>query len=64
MVFTMIVTLTEFSAMEDAHSHVLDYGDDENAAFCAVFDGHGGSKAAKYACEHMSRMVLETPAYR
>lgn len=64
MVFTMIVTLTEFSAMEDAHSHVLDYGDDENAAFCAVFDGHGGSKAAKYACEHMSRMVLETPAYQ
>jgi len=28
--------------MEDAHCAVLDFGGDSNAAFFAVFDGHGG----------------------
>ena len=40
--FIVVVTLTECSAMEDAHNHILGYGGDESAAFCAVFDGHGG----------------------
>jgi len=28
--------------MEDAHCAILNFGGDPNAAFFAVFDGHGG----------------------
>ncbi|XP_062513633.1 probable protein phosphatase 2C T23F11.1 [Corticium candelabrum] len=50
--------------MEDAHSNVLKYGGDESAAFLAVFDGHGGSKVAKFASEHLHQQLLDTPAYK
>lgn len=28
--------------MEDAHTHILSMKEDKDAAFFAVFDGHGG----------------------
>lgn len=35
--------------MEDAHTTILDCEGKKNTSFFAVFDGHGGSAAAKYA---------------
>lgn len=29
--------------MEDAHTHILSLPDDQDAAFFAVYDGHGGN---------------------
>lgn len=41
--------------MEDAHTHLLSLPDDHDAAFFAVYDGHGGAKVAKYASCHVHR---------
>lgn len=36
-------------SMEDAHTTILDVDGKKNTSFFAVYDGHGGSAAAKYA---------------
>lgn len=30
--------------MEDAHTHILALSEDKDAAFFAVYDGHGGKR--------------------
>lgn len=50
--------------MEDAHTHLLSLPDDHEAAFFAVYDGHGGAKVAKYAGCHVHRKIVSQPAYQ
>ncbi|KAG8936301.1 Protein phosphatase 2C 2 [Tulasnella sp. 419] len=50
--------------MEDAHSTVLHIGDDDNNAFFAVYDGHGGSSAAKYAGENLYKRLASDQSYK
>ncbi|KAH8104545.1 phosphatase 2C-like domain-containing protein [Cristinia sonorae] len=54
-------------SMEDAHAIELDLdetnGTDTNAFF-AVYDGHGGSAASKYAGENVHKRLLTEPAYK
>lgn len=38
----VIHPLLEQSDMEDAHTHILGLADEEDSAFFAVYDGHGG----------------------
>lgn len=33
--------------MEDSHTHILSLPDDQDAAFFAVYDGHGGKAVFK-----------------
>jgi serine/threonine protein phosphatase PrpC len=49
--------------MEDAHTHILSLHDDKNAAFFAVYDGHGGSKVAEYAGHHLHERIFSQQAY-
>lgn len=48
--------------MEDAHSTVL--GLDENTAFFAVFDGHGGKEVSLYCSRHLHEEFKKTQAYK
>ena len=51
--------------MEDAHicqPQVLPHLPDH--ALFAVFDGHGGAKAAEFASNHFGRILEETPAFQ
>ncbi|XP_022705831.1 probable protein phosphatase 2C T23F11.1 isoform X2 [Varroa jacobsoni] len=50
--------------MEDAHTHLLSLPDDHDAAFFAVYDGHGGAKVAKYASCHVHRKIVSQQAYQ
>lgn len=50
--------------MEDSRAHVLSLPDDPDAAFFAVYDGHGGSKIAEYAGRHLHKYVTKRPEYR
>ncbi|XP_003747764.1 probable protein phosphatase 2C T23F11.1 [Galendromus occidentalis] len=50
--------------MEDAHTHLLSLPDDHDAAFFAVYDGHGGAKVAKYASCHVHRKIIAQPTYQ
>ncbi|XP_065669341.1 probable protein phosphatase 2C T23F11.1 isoform X2 [Hydra vulgaris] len=50
--------------MEDAHTNILSMKEDKDAAFFAVFDGHGGSQAATYCGEHLHKCILETEDYK
>lgn len=50
--------------MEDAHTHILSMEEDAQAAFFAVYDGHGGAKVAQYAGQHVHHKVVTHPAYR
>lgn len=50
--------------MEDAHTHILSLPDDPEAAFFAVYDGHGGAKVAHYAGNHLHRSILSQPEYK
>ncbi|ODM96802.1 putative protein phosphatase 2C T23F11.1 [Orchesella cincta] len=50
--------------MEDAHTHILSVPDDPDAAFFAVYDGHGGSTIAKHAGNHLHKFVVQQPAYK
>lgn len=49
--------------MEDAHTILLQMPDDENAAFFAVFDGHGGAKVANYAAENLHKGICNNRLY-
>jgi len=50
--------------MEDAHTHILSLPDDPQAAFFAVYDGHGGASVAKYAGKHLHKFITKRPEYR
>lgn len=50
--------------MEDAHTHILGLANDEDSAFFAVYDGHGGAKMAQYAGEHLHKTVIDQTAYK
>lgn len=49
--------------MEDAHTHILNLHNDKNAAFFAVYDGHGGAKVAEYAGNHLHERVFNQQSY-
>lgn len=49
--------------MEDAHTHILSLPDDPEAAFFAVFDGHGGADVAQYAGKHLHKLLLKRAEY-
>ena len=42
--------------MEDAHTLIDSFGDDENSAFFAVYDGHSGKDAAKFCSENLHKV--------
>lgn len=50
--------------MEDAHTHLLSLTEDKDAAFFAVYDGHGGAKVAQYAGSHVHRKIVMQPSYQ
>lgn len=47
---------------EDAHNTILDF--DENTAFFAVYDGHGGAEVATYCSQSLPKFIKETEAYK
>ncbi|PAA67363.1 hypothetical protein BOX15_Mlig032573g1, partial [Macrostomum lignano] len=49
--------------MEDAHSSFLSLPGHLDTAYFAVFDGHGGSKVAKYAAANLHRKILAQPSF-
>lgn len=49
--------------MEDAHTHILSLPEDPEAAFFAVYDGHGGGKVAAYAGNHLHKAILSQEEY-
>lgn len=49
--------------MEDAHTHLLTLPDDKDAAFFAVYDGHGGDKVAHYASLHLHKKIVKNNLY-
>jgi len=49
--------------MEDAHVTLMEFVDDPNAAFFAVFDGHNGGEVAKFAAEHVPSILPETQEF-
>ncbi|KAL4002907.1 putative protein phosphatase 2C T23F11.1 [Acanthocheilonema viteae] len=49
--------------MEDAHIHLLAVPDDMQAAFFAVYDGHGGAKVSQYAGIHLHKLIATNPHY-
>ena len=50
--------------MEDEHIQKLCVNDEKDLHFFAVYDGHGGSGAAKYAAKNLHTCVLDHPAFR
>ncbi|XP_023210627.1 probable protein phosphatase 2C T23F11.1 [Centruroides sculpturatus] len=50
--------------MEDAHTHLLSLSEDKDAAFFAVYDGHGGAKVAQYAGNHVHKKIVGHPSYK
>ncbi|XP_011501994.1 PREDICTED: probable protein phosphatase 2C T23F11.1 [Ceratosolen solmsi marchali] len=50
--------------MEDCHVHILSLPDDPEAAFFAVYDGHGGSAMAQYAGKHLHEYLTNQEAYK
>lgn len=50
--------------MEDAHTHLLSLADDKEAAFFAVYDGHGGAKVAQYAGNNLHKKIASHPSYK
>lgn len=49
--------------MEDAHTHLLALPDDKQAAFFAVYDGHGGAKVSEYAGIHLHKRIVNNQFY-
>ncbi|CAH0720963.1 unnamed protein product, partial [Brenthis ino] len=47
---------------EDAHNTILDF--DENTAFFAVYDGHGGAEVATYCSQNLPNYIKNTDAYK
>ncbi|CAM9172950.1 unnamed protein product [Phaeothamnion confervicola] len=50
--------------MEDAHTIVPGIAGLRDHSFVAVYDGHGGAFSAKFAGEHMLRILQEAPPFR
>ncbi|CAH1182653.1 unnamed protein product [Phyllotreta striolata] len=50
--------------MEDSHTHILSLPDDPNAAFFAVYDGHGGAEIADFAGKHLHKFIVRRPEYK
>lgn len=50
--------------MEDSHTHILSLPDDSEAAFFAVYDGHGGAKVAEYAGKHLHKYITKQTEYK
>ena len=48
--------------MEDSHIAELDIGDG-NSLF-GVFDGHGGSKVARFVQNHFTKNLINSAAYK
>lgn len=50
--------------MEDAHSTVLELQpeSDDLCGFFGVYDGHGGDRVAKFAGDHLPRILAGQPA--
>jgi len=49
--------------MEDQHTLLLSLKEDKDAAFFAVFDGHGGSKVANYCGEYLHKKIVSQQGY-
>ncbi|KAG9323876.1 hypothetical protein KVV02_003536 [Mortierella alpina] len=49
--------------MEDAHTTLLELGDAKEAAFFAVYDGHGGPNVAKYSGEGLHKRIVADKAF-
>ncbi|XP_034944644.1 probable protein phosphatase 2C T23F11.1 isoform X2 [Chelonus insularis] len=52
------------SKMEDCHVHILSLPDDPEAAFFAVYDGHGGATMSQHAGKHLHDYILRTNEYK
>lgn len=50
--------------MEDSHTHILSLPDDPEAAFFAVYDGHGGSNVAEYAGKNLHKYIVKQSSYK
>lgn len=50
-------------SMEDAHTAVLRLEGDDDIAFFAVFDGHGGAGTAKFAGKTLHKRLAAEPAF-
>ncbi|KDR84393.1 hypothetical protein GALMADRAFT_237240 [Galerina marginata CBS 339.88] len=52
--------------MEDAHATILDLdgNGDQNNAFFAVYDGHGGSATAKFAGQNVHKRLTSEESYK
>jgi protein phosphatase 2C family protein 2/3 len=62
-VSTFFITKFFILDMEDAHTQILSLNDDKNAAFFAVYDGHGGSKVAEYAGSHLHDQITKQQTF-
>ena len=51
-------------SMEDAHTHILTLAEDKDAAFFAVYDGHGGAKIASHVSKHLHKTLVRRPEYK
>lgn len=51
-------------SMEDAHTHILTLSEDKDAAFFAVYDGHGGSKIASHVSKNLHKFIVRRPEYK
>lgn len=49
--------------MEDAHTCLLEIPGDPKAAYFSVFDGHGGTRVAKYASQHLHEHITAQTEY-
>ncbi|KAG8886210.1 Protein phosphatase 2C 2 [Tulasnella sp. 331] len=49
--------------MEDAHTNVLELGEGDRNSFFAVYDGHGGATAAKFAGVNVHKRLASEETY-
>ena len=49
--------------MEDAHTAVLEFEEDNGASFFGVFDGHGGIAVARYAGANCHKRLASDPEF-
>lgn len=54
--------MVAFLYFQDAHNAILDF--DENTAFFAVYDGHGGQEVAQYCSQKLPQFIKDTEAYK
>jgi len=50
--------------MEDSHTHILSLPDDQEAAFFAVYDGHGGATVAQHAGNNLHKFIVQRQEYQ